>query len=220
MKVSINNKSNGWSDFKIANAYADSKKYLKSCGYENFDVGLDLGCKGSTIKNVILDNYNPKKVFGFEPTPASYNETKNKYKNDKRIQVLDLAVSNKDGVAELYVNPNKSSGNSLRPHSKKQTIQVKTVRLDTWAKQNKINSFDVVKADIEGHELEALEGMGDLLGTVKVLIAEIRFSRRPTLYEKLTEYIHKYGLEIFTFIGIYFENNKISWGDAIFVKSK
>lgn len=218
MQVSTLNKGNGWSDFKIEDCYRPVLEHCSKNGF-SLDLGLDLGCRGQTIDNILFRYFPVKKVYGFEPSPDSFKEVQARYKANPAVKVFDYAVSNTDEMGTLYMDLAKPSGNSLRPHKAKQPVDVRKIRLDTWAKEHNITNFDVVKIDIEGHELEALEGMGEYLNTVNVLLAEVRFNDRPTLYHKVANFLDGFGLQLYTIVGLYFCEERISWGDVIFVRN-
>lgn len=218
MKCDVVNKPNGWSDFKILDPYSQPIEHCRQNGFK-LEIALDLGCKGGTIGDILIRNFSPKKVYGFEPTPESYDEVKQRYAKDHRVEVFKLAVSNQNGTADFYIRADKPSGNSLRYGKDRPTMQVETIRLDTWAQAHNIPSFDVVKIDVEGHELEALEGMGDYLNTVNILMAEVRFNDRPTLYHEAAAFLERYGLQLYSIMGLYYENGRISWGDVVFVRN-
>ncbi len=42
-------------------------------------------------------------------------------------------------------------------------------RLESWARAANISTVDVLKIDVEGHELDVLKGAGDLLGNARVV---------------------------------------------------
>jgi FkbM family methyltransferase len=219
MKCGINNKPNGWSDLTFNNAYDAAIKFCKNEGFA-MNHALDIGCRGGTITNILDNNFHPKHIYGFEPTPESFNDVATRYKSQEKVKLFQVACSNFDGTATFYTKPDKPSGNSLRPAKDRTLVEVQTVRLDTWAKQNNVPSLDVVKIDVEGHEIEVLEGMGDLLFSVNILLAEVRFVDRPTLYHKLANFLEPYKLQLFSIVGLYYQEERISWGDVIFVRNK
>ena len=49
-------------------------------------------------------------------------------------------------------------------------IEIKTITLDDWAKQEKISKIDLVKIDVEGHEFDSIKGCENILKTSKTNI--------------------------------------------------
>lgn len=73
------------------------------------------------------------------------------------------------------------------------------VRLDTYAKENKINNIDFLKIDVEGYELEVLKGAGDLLNNTKYVQFEYAntFHKAGITLLEVCQYLHKFGLTHF-----------------------
>jgi FkbM family methyltransferase len=57
----------------------------------------------------------------------------------------------------------------------KETIQVSTTSLNTWAHQHSIQDIDFIKLDVQGAELEILQGAGNLLNNVIGMNIEVWF---------------------------------------------
>jgi FkbM family methyltransferase len=107
------------------------------------------------------------KVYAFEPEPRNFkllseNLRLNGYENVVPIQ---KAVSNKAGTTSLFLSPRGSTSHSLLPSRdrSKRTITIETVTLDEFFAAEGNPAIQVVKMDIEGWEIEALDGMGKLI---------------------------------------------------------
>lgn len=122
-------------------------------------------------------------IFAFEARPQSAEQTRRLVAPYANIEVIEAAIHEYDGVTEFHVvndtNPGASSlfiGRELLIHPIQQTaITVSAMRLDTWAKRAKISSFDLAWMDLQGAELLALRGMGDMLRTVRAIQLEITY---------------------------------------------
>ncbi len=91
-----------------------------------------------------------------------------KFKNNKNIIINKLALSNEIGTRNIYYNQQIKQLASLyqRNLKKKQFNQSQLIqleRLDNYIKRSNINKIDFVKLDVEGHEYQVLEGMGNYL---------------------------------------------------------
>lgn len=88
----------------------------------------------------------------FEPIPAQARELEEKFKNQAKFRVFDLAIADEDGQVMFSVN-------STASHLSKDGsgILVKTTRLDSFCTSYEIVP-DLIKMDIEGSELLALNG--------------------------------------------------------------
>ena len=153
---------------------------------------LELGsCIGNdTIR--FLKRFKKIKIYSFEPDPRSISIFKNRIK-DKRSVLIEAAVSNKDGTVTLNLSSGwPTSANPLNKewlgsssikksisHSKdwpwlkfEKKMEVKSVRLDTWIKENNITSIDFIWSDIQGAEKDMLEGAVETLKITKYLYTE------------------------------------------------
>jgi len=129
------------------------------------------------------------KVFAFEPEPLNFewlvrSISINGFKN---ILPIRKAVSDKNGLIELYLDKDNIGGHSI-VRNRGESILVEAVALDNFFKDQ---TPDVVKIDIEGAEILALRGMEQIIKRSKELSLFVEF-----LYNKK---------EILDFLSKYFE---------------
>jgi FkbM family methyltransferase len=100
-----------------------------------------------------------------------------KYGQNKNISIEQKAISNFEGEATLYSNDH---GSGLASLSKRRLAhfgiefenfeQVPVIRFeDYWEDQLGSQSIDFVKLDIEGHELDALNGFRKALKSIRLI---------------------------------------------------
>jgi len=103
------------------------------------------------------------KVYAFEPEPRNHglllkNIELNKYSN---IIPVQKAVSNKSGATKLFIST--SGGHSIHELSDgRDFVEVETVTLDEFLKEEG-HHVDVIKIDVEGAEIDAIEGMKQVI---------------------------------------------------------
>jgi FkbM family methyltransferase len=132
---------------------------------------LDVGAN-SGVYALVAKCLNPRAtVIAFEPTDGAYARLiGNIERNGFDIQAVKKAVSDTSGTAVLYDRPiGYSYTASLVLDAERrptnivgQTVQ--TTSLDDHLSQNGVSDVDLVKMDVEGHELAALRGFADYLG--------------------------------------------------------
>lgn len=136
-----------------------------------FDIGANTG-----LYSLITKSLNQKaQVVAFEPVPKvleylNYNVKLNHYD----IKVVPKAASNFNGEAKVYLRKGEGFTTSvtvnkslLAETTPKDELIIKTIRLDTFIEENKIDKIDLMKIDVETHEPEVLEGMGEYLDKFK-----------------------------------------------------
>jgi len=137
-------------------------------------IALDVGANKGTY-SYFLSKLCPQ-VFAYEPNPAM--RTLLEGAMPENVTVLPFAVSNKPGRAELVIPRNKQgfcnnigtldSDRQFEGHVMR--VSVETVRLDDQPLEN----VGFIKIDVEGHELEVLDGCEELIRRDKpVMLVEI-----------------------------------------------
>jgi FkbM family methyltransferase len=173
-------------------------------------------------------------VHAFEPVPELFTKLIYNTAKLRNVHCYEQALSDTCGSALFYISekPDKphipsQAGSLRRPkkrlaHSPMQfpyTIEVQTISLDRWAKQNDMSRIDVLWLDTQGHELAILQGAQHILPSVRVIYTEVGFIEayedQPT-YETVKVWLEEQG---FTEIGRTFENTT-DWffGNILMVK--
>ena len=83
----------------------------------------------------------------------------------KKVQVLDWAVSDKPDEVTLYTDGVEGNSPSLRQVGSRGSVTVRTDTIDNAIKMGKIPTPTIIKLDIEGAEILALQGMKNLLAS-------------------------------------------------------
>lgn len=151
-------------------------------------------------------------VYAFEPVPSAY-ERLLKVAEDFPTQVhpQNIALADETGVSEMHVSVIGSSGGEqssslLTPSATHQefpfigfrgeTISVKVTNLAGWAEMNNVRWVDFLWLDLQGMELAALKGCGDLLSGVHAIHCEVQnvelYSGSP-LYVDLSSWLKSRG---------------------------
>jgi FkbM family methyltransferase len=131
-------------------------KSLLKPGMVFLDLGANIGYF-SAIAAALLGASG--RVFAFEPSPACFERLQRNLRSFVQAVALQCALSDKAGLASLYLHPTESGWGSLLPASElTQRVKVNTIRLDDWAEETGLPRVDFLKVDIEGGEYAALLG--------------------------------------------------------------
>jgi FkbM family methyltransferase len=141
------------------------------------DVGAHRGEWTRALLELAASRIN--KIWAFEPGSANL-EALSTLPRDK-VEVVTQAVSNTLGSAQLIADAPGSQLASLHRRrldhfglTVSELGTVSTITLDTFATRKDISTIDLLKMDIEGHELYALQGAAGLLeqGRIRALTFE------------------------------------------------
>ena len=153
----------------------------------------------------------------FEPNAERAQELRDMYAArglGPRVHVSTSALASTDGARTLYVTNAPTGSSLLKPGSEAaldrgdpgyfyplREVQVQTRRMEDALAEERVARVDFVKLDVQGAELDVLQGLGDRhLGALLGAELEIGFPGayidQPG-YAELHSYLESHGLELF-----------------------
>jgi len=128
-----------------------------------FDVGANVG----EYTEYLASLHNDLHVFCFEPVRSTFDALKQRIDcmSNHGIKVFNVGLSDRAGHARLKCFGPLAGSNSLyeRPYSfpgepvlREETITLTT--LDEFLETNSVTDIDLLKIDVEGHELSVIQG--------------------------------------------------------------
>ena len=207
--------------FDLIDLYVHQKRILAHLKRKKIKVEIffDVGSYKGTYSDLILRNFNVKKIIMFEPQTNIFNFLKKKYKNNKIIKKYNLAISNKKGFKEFNINKHDLTSSFTKYNNQNRylklkaklfestsnkmnykKIKVKTIKLSEIFKKKKIKKLDLLKVDTEGHELEVLQGLATEIKKVKNILIEFHPNKIYLNYKPriIHEYLIKQNFELMT----------------------
>ena len=134
----------------------------------------------------LIDRLFPQleRIHVFEPLPAALETLRALAQHDRRITVIPVAVSETNGSADFHVSTNNGESSSLLTfgtHSElfpevrmRETIKVRTCRLESALREFDLASPDAVIIDVQGAELQVLRSFGAVvLDHVRLIYTEV-----------------------------------------------
>jgi len=179
--------------FDLIDSLVHQKKIIKFLKKNNIKITnmIDVGSYKGLYTDLILQNYNIKKVILFEPQVQIFKYIKKKYKKKRNITTYNHGVSNKNSFQILKLNYHDltSSLSDLNQNNLYLTIKarlfgvnisnmiyrklkIKTVKLSDVLTKNKFRKVDLLKIDTEGHELQVLQGLEKKINKVNHILIE------------------------------------------------
>lgn len=184
-------------DFYVAMEIFDRDDYgLRSLKLPAGAVILDIGANIGAFSLLASHLFPEARIFSFEPEKNNFGVlSKNVELNDSgKITIYNEAVSDKDGVAVLNVDPADSASHSLEGASASGQA-IATVSLKAILSRESLTVIDLLKMDIEGSEYEVLFQSGEALVRVNNLVLEVHDHSRFSPAE-LLEFLKQSGFEI------------------------
>src|ERR1700748_2775122 len=135
-------------------------------------LAIDIGANVGNYTEQLQKKFKGIEVHLFEPSKLNIEKLSTRF-NSINVVINQVAVSNKNGAAMLYSN---APGSALASLTKRQNLEfevfeeVETITFESYWKQIlDRRDIDLVKIDVEGHELDVLEGLGEAIYKTKVI---------------------------------------------------
>lgn len=150
------------------------RKILKP-GQVVYDVGCHLGRHAQPFLALVGPT---GQVFGFEPIPKMAAHLRSLAQAHPNFTLHEMAMSNTNGQTEFVFAAGTPEESGLRQRqfnrpdlAQPQVIQVTVRRLDDLAVEQNMPSPDFVKIDIEGAEMDFLDGAATVLDKARPILS-------------------------------------------------
>lgn len=174
-----------------------------------FEVGAHRGNDIGTITSM----WPEANIYAFEADPFNYDIVQNKFENNDKVKVYNLAVTDKSGKLQFnryypidtipddktyegqncqnsgqgsIFKPGKGMKEIFNVNNTYQTLEIDGISLYDFCKTNGIESIDAIFMDVQGAEYNVLIGCKDMMNSVKATIFE--WSKNYIMYEGETSF--------------------------------
>ncbi len=156
---------------------------LKKHCHEPFCV-FDVGANQGQFLQLLLTNIGTEKfsVHCFEPGVETFKRLTQSAPNDPRIRLINVGLGKEAGTAELHYDAQGSGLASLTKRrlehhnidfSQSEPVTITTI--DQYCSENGIERIQLLKLDIEGHELDALAGAQEMFRRKAIDVVTFEF---------------------------------------------
>jgi FkbM family methyltransferase len=177
------------------------------------DIGANIGFFSVPVAHRRRETQG--RVYAFEPIPANYSELlKNIRLNGLEGKIIpsNLAISNFNGRLrmQIFASDCRQTANAVpltnwAGYPTNINCEVDAVRFDDWIKGTDIDRIDVMKIDVEGHEVHVFEGMMETLSKYRpVIYSECNaffFKQQGLSARRVVELLDPLGYEFYKIIG-------------------
>jgi FkbM family methyltransferase len=144
------------------------------------DVGANVGNYSAALLEYLADQ--PLQLFCFEPAAATFAVLQTKMAGRPQVKLFQLGMSAQPGTTKLFSKAGASGLSSVyqRDLSHRQTALneeeiIQLDSLDHFCATHGIEEIDVLKMDVEGHEVAVLQGASRMLHEKQVKIIQFEF---------------------------------------------
>ena len=146
---------------------------------------IDLGANVGQFARAASSAFPEASIYSVEPNPEVVGQLRSNLADVSRLKVFATAVGDVDGEIEFHCNSHSQSSSILRhsaadekasgANGRTRTVVVPIQKLDTLFANVQLESPTLLKLDLQGYELAALKGAGQLLQRVDYIVVEAVF---------------------------------------------
>jgi FkbM family methyltransferase len=189
----------------LANSYS-----LNKLEFSELDIVIDCGANYADLFLFLKTKIASKNYITFEPGREEYSAIKLNapYSNNN-----NLGLGNQNASRHFFVNNRDADSSFIEPTSYKEVVDVATITLSSFIKNNKLEKIKLLKLEGEGFEPEILQGAEDVLHLIDYVAIDGSYERGTAQEETFsyqTNFLLRNGFEMVAV--------NLQWGRALFKK--
>ena len=170
-------------------------------------IAIDAGANLGSWTAEMLERIPSASIIAFEPSEVAFKKLSSRFESDPRVKVEKIALGATNSPATLFSDKGGSGLGSLTKRrlqhfgiefNHSETVELQT--LDTWIARNKLKSRpNVLKMDVEGHELDVLLGAKDSISEIRLIQFEFGGSNidTRTFFQDFWYFFQDYNFTLF-----------------------
>ncbi len=210
-------------------AFTDQVALLGSEVGHILDVGAHHGHTVAQYRNL----FPGASIHAFEPHPESFELLQARFAADPQVEALHYAIADAASPRMFYINQHDAAHSLLqRPSSGPKyygdaadmvgELKVNCTTIDRFCEDRGLSEVSILKMDIQGGELQALDGaVGKLSqGLISLIYTEVKFVPHyegGPMYHHLAARLETFGYTLYgLYNAVHAPNGQLRFGDAIF----
>jgi len=195
-------------DIRLTFYYNFFKQYLSN-RLTIFDVGAHKGESVFYYKSL----FNDSKIFSFEPDKNIFTELEKfiSFQKYNDVKCFNYALGSKNQIKEYYLLKqifNTTGSSFVKPTNSNEIDKISNYAIktgDDFCNKEKIKNIDILKINVQGMEIEVLEGFKQVLknNIIRIILAEFDYSERYTskmTIGNLENFLDKYNYSLFDIV--------------------
>lgn len=172
------------------------------------DIVVDCGANYADLFLFLKGKIRPENYISFEPGAEEFSCIA---LNAPESRNFNLGLSNKTGETVFYASSKDANSSIVRPKEYTSEFVVRTMTLDDFVEQEKIESIKLLKLEAEGFEPEVLDGFSRKLGMCAYVAIDGGYERGESEEETFSVLTNKLLTRGFEMLGA-----NLKWGRALF----
>lgn len=171
------------------------KKFERYFKIEPDDTAVDIGsCYGDTAIPMIMKVGQTGKVIAVEASPINAEFLRLNLTQYPNTEVIEKAVSHQQGEISFWLCTAPTGGSIEHAYGRNSEVKVQADTINNIFADVHI---DFMKIDVQGTEVEAIQGGDKVLGRIPKLIVETHYRTSPArTYPRVLELMQQFGHEI------------------------
>lgn len=145
---------------------------------------VDIGANTGQWSGVLLNLVTPEKLIIVEPLPDAFVVLQKKFGNDRRVELHNAAIGERESVETLKITRDTTGASLLQPREEMRAVigsnwtitsevEVKMTTLDRLLVD--LAEVSLLKIDVQGYEKGVLAGAKQTLAKTKFVLVELNF---------------------------------------------
>lgn len=168
---------------------------------------IDVGASTGDYTKQLNRLFKNSDIYSFEPSKDSFEVLKNNFKEYEKVKCINKGLENFTGQTKIYADKSGSRLSSLTRRkldylniSFDHSEMVEIITFDDFWKENLNKKIvDLLKLDVEGHELNVLKGSINAIEFIRVIQFEFGGCNLDTrtFFKDFWYFFDKFNFEIF-----------------------